>query len=273
MAHLRDLIGAGETVTIKDSSDTEYQIFVVRPSALQQDHARSEANGSMARMKLEALNKKGDKYDALALSFAELDDHDELVDRRLQYEEGDIRDAAFNDIMYGLDDDGEPNKWQKDDYYLEVIQGLAKRASEIKTYNEQMKEAGSDEHIAEADDEELVELTAEHEKFRAEVDEVVEESLSVERAKFVKETVEELREALLQLALDLEAKMGWYQDFQLKMLYYACRYNDDKKKFYFDSPEDVMEIPDYVRTQLFTAYESVERGTDDLKNALSLPSS
>ena len=273
MAHLRDLIGSGETVTITDSGDNEYKIFVVRPSSLQQDRARSESNGAMARAKLEALEKRGDKYDALKMSFAELTDQTELVERRLAYEEGDIRDAAFNEVLYGLDDDGEPNMWQKDDYYLEIVSGLAKRATEIKKYNDQMKEGGGDDLIIEDEDDELQALIEQQEQFRAAVDEVVEKKLAIEKVKFVNNTVDELREDLLLLALDLEAKMGWYQDFQLKMLYFACRYDDDKKKFYFDSPDDVGEIPDYVRSQLFNAYERIERGSGDLKNSLSPPNS
>jgi hypothetical protein len=57
------------------------------------------------------------------------------------------------------------------------------------------------------------------------------------------------------------------------MLYYACRYPDDKKKMYFGDPSEVLEIPDYIRKQLFEAYERLEAGSDDVKNSLSLPSS
>jgi len=273
MAHLRDLIGDGETVTITDSAGNEYKIFVTRPSSLQQDEARAHANGKMAKSKLEALEKRGDKYIALKFSFAEITDHDELVRMRMQYEEGDMRDMAFNEVLYKTDEDGEPNKWQKDDFYLQTLTSATRRMADIHKYNDEMRDAGSSDRIIEAEDEELLALNKVIAEFRAEVDELVQAKLDEERENHEGKTNEELQEELLNLAMDLESKMAWYQDFQLRMLYYACRYDEDKKKFYFDSAEDVAEIPDYVRSQLYDAYERIERGTTDIKNLLSPPSS
>lgn len=266
--HLSDLFRAGEEVTVVGNDETEYTIWVVRPSSLQQDESREKANGKMARMKLAAMDKESDRYVSLKLSFAEITDHGELIDSRLQYEETDARDLSFNEVLYEED-----SKWSKDDKYLGLIAAITTRYSEILKYNEQMKEAGSDECIVEDSDKELADLLEEQEVFRAEVDVRLKVHISEERELLEQKTDEELREELMDLALDLEARMMWYEAFKTRMLFYACRYNDDRKKFYFDSADDVFEVPDYVRTQLYRAYERVEQGSDDLKNLLSLPNS
>jgi len=267
-AHLSDLFRKGEEVTIVGEGESEYKIWVVRPSSLQQEESREKANGKMARLKLAAISKEGDRYLSIKLSFAEVTDRDSLVDMRLQYEEPDARDLAFNDVLFAEDSD-----WAKDDKYMGLVTAITARYGDIAKYNKQMVDAGSDDRIVEAEDEELVSLEAEQTKFRDEVDARLKELLDAERELLADKSKKELRADLMDLALDLEARMMWYESYKNRMLYYACRYNDDRSKFYFSDVGDVDEIPEFARAQLYRAYERVEHGSDDLKNLLSLPSS
>jgi hypothetical protein len=267
-AHLSDLFRKGEEVTIIDDSEIEYKIWVVRPSSLQQEESREKANGKMARMKLAALNKEGDRYVSIKLSFAEVTDRDALVDMRLQYEENDARDLAFNEVLFAED-----SEWAKDDKYMGLVTAITARHGDIAKYNKEMMDADSEDRIDETEDEELLALEKEQAKFRLEVDDRLKELIDGERELLIDKTEDELRDELMDLALDLEARMMWYEAFKNRMLYYACRYNDDRPKFYFSNVDDVLEVPEYARSQLYRAYERVEQGSEDLKNLLSLPSS
>lgn len=268
MAHLRDLLSKGVEVPITDVAGNEYRIWVVRPSVLQQEEARSKASGKMARFKTAALNREGDRYDAIRLGFQEITSHEDLVATRLLYNESDIRDQAFNEVLYGED-----SKWNENDMYLDLVRGITSRMAEIQTYNSEMKAGDASDRMSEDTDEELQALLKVQEEFRAEVQANVDVKLEEQKATLDGMTDVALREELMTLALDLEAQMMWYQDFQARMLFYACRYVDDKAKFYFDEPEDVLELPEYVRTILYRAYEELEKGSSDLKNSLSPPNS
>lgn len=265
--HLSQLIKAGQETTVVSSDGTEYTIFIARPSALQQDEARKKANAKAARYMVEANDGDSDAAMSLRVAFEGLP-RDELMEMRLRYEENDARQAAYNIVLWHED-----SEWGNEDKYISLVAAIADRIGDIEKYNSQMLEAVSDDHIDPSTDEVLQTLMAEQNRFNEEVDQVKEAELQVKRAKFDALSDKELLDDCIKQAEELERRMLWHQEFQIRMLYYSCRYSDDRKKFYFETPEDVLEIPQYIRSQLFEAYEDVERGTGDLKNSLSLLSS
>jgi hypothetical protein len=273
MSHLKDLFRDGEEVVVTDTRGNEYPIWVMRPSTLQQEEAREKANGRLARFKLEARDKTSDRYVAIKLAYEEMGDYDELISLRLKHDENEAHEYAFNTILYEEDENGEPNKWIKDERYFNLISAIADRMEAIEKYNKQMADAGADDRIDSSTDEQLGKLLEEQAEFQTEVEEIKNRHLAEQEAKHRTMTLEELREDLITMSIDLDARMTWYEDYKNRMIYFACRYVDDHKKFYFDSQDDVMELPSYVKTQLFAAYERIDRGTSDLKNSLSLPSS
>ncbi len=267
-AHLSDLFNIGEKTVVTDISGNEYPIWLARPTALQQEDAREKANGKMARFKREAKDKDSDKYIALQVAVDELD-HKGLVDQRCLHNESELREQSVNEVLYGEFGDD----WSTDDVYFSLITAIQNRYAEIDKFNESMSEGGSDERIDLDEDDELNGLQEQQDNFTRQTSDRFEELMDSERIKHDVKTDEDLRVDLISLALELEAKMSWYETYQVRMLYYACRYPDDTAKFYFKDPESVLEMPSYIRTQLYQSYELMDRGSDDLKNSLSLLSS
>jgi len=273
MSHLKDLFREGEEVVIVDTRGNEYPIWVMRPSTLQQEEARERANGRLSKFKFEARDKTSDRYMSMMMAFDEIEDYDSLIEIRLKYDEADAHELAFNAVLYGTEGDDDESKWMKDERYFTLLRSIADRSTEIAEYNAQMEEAGSDERISSADDELLNKLLGDQQEFIDEVDVVKNRHLAEREAEYRTQTREEIIEDLIKKSIDLDGRMTWYEDYKNRMIYYACRYVDDHKRFYFENQEDVMELPSYVKTQLYTAYERIDRGTDDLKNLLSLPNS
>lgn len=264
-AHLSSLFTIGTEVTVKDVDGNEYTMWLARPSSVQQEEARERANAKMARYKYEVRDKEGDRYLAIAVALDRLS-HDELTDHRVAHQESDLREQAINEVLYG--EFG--SDWSTDDAYYALIQAITDRFDEISKYNESMRESGSGDRIDLDSDEELNRLVERQDQFTAETESRFQELLEQERAKHRDKTVDELREEVINLTIDLESKMAWYETYQIRMLYYAVRYIDDHKKFYFESSDDVLEIPSYIRQQLYQSYELLDAGSGDLKNSLSL---
>lgn len=268
-AHLSQLFKVGTEVLVTATEGDEFPLWVARPTAIQQDQAREAANARMIRIKQQYEKKEGDRYLTLKQTMSEIESVDDLLDMRIAYKAAEIRDKAFNEVLYG--DEG--TDWQLENKYLGIITAITDRWDEINRYNEQMEEAESDERIIPDDDEQLSTLLEEQNGFQKEVQDRIDEMMVVERALHVNKPLAQLRNEVVKDSIDTEARLYWYETYQTRMLYYATRDLDDHEKFYFDTPDDVLELPTYIRQELFQAYEELERGSEELKNSLSLPSS
>jgi hypothetical protein len=265
--HLSDLFRVGEVVTVKDDEGNEYQIFVRRPSPLQLEKARETANGRMGRHKREAFDPVSDIRIGMEAGVQD-STREELLEIRVQFDAPEFRDEAFNEVLYSDDEDGE--NWNEDDRYLTVLAGISERMADIKKYNDEMKEADAVDFIDEEEDAQLVSLMVDYDLFQSQVEERADVLIAEKSESRGNMTIEELREDVIKTTVELEARMIWYEAYQVTMLYYACRYPDDKKKLYFSEPDEVLEIPQYIRGQLYDAYEKLEAGSEDVKNSLSL---
>lgn len=268
-AHLSQLFKVGIEVLVTATEGDEFPLWVQRPTAVQQDQAREAANARMIRIKQQYEKKEGDRYLTLKQTMSEIETLDDLLDMRVQYKAAEIRDKAFNEVLYG--DVG--TDWQLENKYLGIITAITDRWDEVNRYNEQMEEAESEERILPDEDEQLVALLEEQAGFQKEVQDRIDEMMIVERAVHQNKPLEQLRNEVVKDSIDTEARLYWYETYQIRMLYYATRDLDDHEKFYFETPEDVLELPTYIRQELFQSYEELERGSEELKNSLSLPSS
>ncbi len=266
--HLSDIFRTGTEVVVADDSGNEFPIWVMRPSGLQQEQARDHANAKVARYKLQSKDKNSDTYLTLRMHVDEQPLED-AIESRLGFEEPQIREAALNEVLYG-EVDGEESEWSKDEKYLSVLNAISDRASEIEKFNGEMEEGGSEERIDPDEDEKLQELMEEHERFQVLTQAQVDKEMQRQRDQFASLNEGALRAELLEKTFELDTRMQWYEAYQLRMLAFGCRYVDDHRRLYFDSADDVYEVPVYIRTQLFDAYNEIERGSDNVKNSLSL---
>lgn len=269
-AHLSDLFRAGKELTVTDANDVEYVLWMQRPTATQQEEAREAANIKSLRLKLQYKERDGDRYLVLRETMEEMTDHEELLDTRAKYKEGDLRNQSFNEVLYN-EDFGED--WQTEDRYLSLLTALSDRWDEIAKYNTQMEEADSDDRILPEDDDQLQELLDQQSRFGDQVNERVAELIAEERAKHDNKPDAQLRNEIVKESIDVESRVYWYETHQIRMLYYACRKTEDHDKFYFDEADDVLNLPSHIRQDLYNAYDELERGSEDVKNSLSLPNS
>lgn len=267
-AHLSDLFKVGKVVTVTDADDVEYVLWLQRPTATQQDEARDAANTRALRLKMQYKERDGDRYLVLAATMDEMTDHDELVTTRSRYNEGELRSQAFNEVLYS-EDHGQD--WNTDDRYLSLIKAISDRWDELAKYNTQMEEAESDDRILPEDDDQLQELLDTQKEFSDEVGKRTEELVGEEKAKHINKPDAQLRNEIVKESIETESKLFWYETYQVKMLYYACRTTEDHGKFYFDKSDDLLNLPSHIRQELYLQYEELEKGSEELKNSLSLP--
>lgn len=267
--HLEDLFNKGETITITDSEGTEYEIFVRRPTSNQQQVALDAANAKMASYTIQYENKEGPRYDSVAAMVRAEDDKDALIDQIIQYASGDARQEAYHETLYGE----HGGVWDGKDggrSYLDTLSAIQERIAEIERYNSEIEE---DDHINREDDEILLGLLKTEEEFQAEVKVREDELMDVERQKHANKPVAQLQNELIKFGIETEGKLYWYEEYQTKLLYYACRDPEETSELYFSNPWEIMELPTYIRTTLYKAYEALELGSEEVKNSLSLPSS
>lgn len=269
-AHLSDLFRAGKELTVTDANDVKYVLWMQRPTAVQQEEAREAANVRALRLRMQYKERDGDRYLVLHQTMEEMVDHELLVETRSKYNEGDLRNQAFNEVMYN-EDHGED--WKKNDRYVSLLGALSDRWEEISLYNSQMVKAESEERILPEEDEQLQELLAQQEKFGDQVNVRVAELVAEEMEKHVNKPDAQLRNEIVKESIEVESRVYWYETHQIRMLYYSCRNPDDHDKFYFDVADDVLNLPSHIRQDLYNAYDELERGSEDVKNSLSLPSS
>lgn len=265
--HLADLFNKGETITIVDASDVEYEIFVRRPDPNQHQTALDAGNAKLASITVQYESRSGPRYDSIAAMVRAEPDKDVLIDQLVQYELSDVRQQAYHEVLYG--DAG--SVWDGEDEgrsYLDVLQGINARAEEIIRYNETIDE---DDRLDQETDEMMTSLLEAQTLFQSEVAVREGELMLDVRVKHQNKPVAQLQNELIKAGLEVEGKLYWYEEYQTKLLYYACREPDDVKQLYFDNPYDILELPQYIRALLYEAYERLELGSDELKNSLSLP--
>lgn len=272
--HLEDLFNKGKTIVIKDSEDVEYEIFVRRPGPNQHQAALDAANAKLATYTVQWDKREGPRYDSIASMVKSQEDKDTLIEEILEYDSAEVRQQAYQEVLYG----NQGSKWdgEEDDdgndssSYLDILNGVTTRIEEIEKYNADIDE---DDQILREDDEELVGLLEAQEKFQLEVTTREDELKGPAREKHVNKPLAQLQNELIKIGIETEGKLYWYEEYQTKLLYYACREPDAVSEQYFSDPYAIMELPQYIRGELYSAYEELEMGSEELKNSLSLPSS
>ena len=194
----------------------------------------------------------------------------EIADRMLDFVRADIEAEAHHEVMWkeGVGDD-----WTPEGRDLSSLSdAFYDRWSEIQALNETRVEEEL-EPIDPIGDSEMQALQSQIDDFEAQVTARTAEKREDLHHDLMKVGRSELAERLVKKTIDVETDLEFFQVYQLSMLYHTCRDPKDRGKPYFQSPEEIMEYPIMVRTQLQTAYDTMELGVDNLKNWLSLLSS
>jgi len=270
---LQELFKSGELVSLEfpnpeDPDDPiAVEIWIRRPTPEQQQEAMAKAQAKKAR-KRRALKEDGsDDYAALMEDVETLESRDELIDQIIRFNEQAIRSRATNEVLYK---EGVGSDWGKDAAtYIEIIDAVQQRWQEIVQHNDDLAPEDQELRIDPEEDEELAKLSAEQEKFEAEVQEKFEELREEEKAKYHNTKISELREEFRNELINVQTGLEWYGEYRNRLLFYSLRDPENTKRFYFSNMEEMLSMPEFVQQRLFAEYDRIERGVDDVKNLLS----
>lgn len=277
--HLKELFKTGQMVSLdirnpEDPTETfPVEIWLRKPMSSFYEEAMVKARAKQARRKVLFKDKDSDEYVAISQRVKE-QTREELTDLLVRFEEQKYRTQAYNEVLYGEEGEEHPEWGHGGQRYVDLLAATRQRYEEILRHNQELSESEDAAlFINLEEDEELKRLDAELKIFQDAVTELAEQYLAHERAKYDGVKVDTLREEAINKLIETEVNAVFYQEYRTLMLYYSCRYPEDHRRLYFDDPQEIWDMPDYVRVKLFDALDDLEVKADDLKNSPSpLPS-
>jgi hypothetical protein len=269
--HLSQMFTAGKLHTVVYPGKPEVEVWVARPNSQQSDKAQRLARVARARRFRELTSKDSDEAMALDVQMGEMQKAqvvDTLLDRTSRKRE----QQAYNEVLYSEDHGSD---WgSSGSKYLELLDATIQRMEEIQKYNVEMEAAETPEGIINpTEDEELTRLNAEQSAFEAEVRERLEPITEAERIEISALGIDKVRRNLRDAMVEAECDVLWFSTFRIEMVFYSIRYPDKHGKLYFENSDQLADLPESVKGQLFSAYEDVDMGAEQTKNLLTpLPS-
>ena len=266
--HLTELFVHGQDVTISvyaNEQNYEVEVWMQRPNPVHRDKAQKKARARRAATK--AIMLSGEEQLAVEQEIEEMD-KSEIADSLVEFDANEMSERAQNDLLYDKDIGSD---WSGDgNDYTALLEAHGDRMNELLEFNEALEEGQEDEIIALSEDEELVRVMGLIEDFEKEKAERLKEIKSITKEDYMRRKESELRKDFKKRWTDIEAGLAYYQEYRVWMLYYAIRNVDNHSEFYFDNADDVLELPQMVQAQFFSAYEAIDMGVEDIKNWLSL---
>ena len=211
-SHLEKMFSSGKqfTISIPDADDVE--IWVERPNVIQMREIVRKARASKARRKQELLNRKSDERLAIDLEIDDMNKKDlvEFLSTKVTQEK---MQQATNEVMFKPDVGSD---WGVEgEEYLSVVDAVIVRLEEIQEHNESLAQAevttGS---INPVDDEELMRLSAEQERFSDEVQERHDELMEEIRVEVALKSTEERVKQVKDERIDQECNIAWFEEYQ-----------------------------------------------------------
>lgn len=264
--HLSDLFTTGTMIELNFGEGNNLQLWLERPTTLQQDDAMNKAKAKRARLMAAFRDEKSDEHIALEDELVSKAT-DEVIDELIALDEENFKRQSVSEVLYGP----EGSDWGEfGQDYLELLDATQSRLFEIRDFNDGLSE--EDQHLAIRidKDEEIKRLEEQQFKFQREadarkkqlIDDRRKELGRVERAKLV----DDLRKA----RIELEGQLVWFGEYRLRMLYYSVRYPDKKVRRYFDSMDQLLSLPAWVQQQILSEYDVFDAGGEDVKKLASL---
>lgn len=258
-AHLLSLFNTGRLVEVKipdeEGNDQVFEIWMRRPTAGQKEEARTKAQAKMARFRQKARSEGSDEQLSLVLEVAS-DSTDELVGQLLAFASQNLREQARNEVLHS---DEVGSDWSGEGLdYSSILLAASQRTEEIIKHNRELEEGQDALRLLPESDEELKTLRDTLGVFDREVEDRLGVLLDEEEHELRSLSDDELRSRLLKEVEDLEARMKWYEEYRLRMLHYACRFPDDRKKLYFAEATDILELPLRIQQELFMSLDAME---------------
>lgn len=249
---LSDLFRRGEDVSITDGDDT-ITVYLRKLNPSEEETAVRKANAARARYL--AACKDHDSETFLATLSDLLDfTRDQLLDYAASDEL--VRNAQVLEEEYAA-----AEEWSNDDY----LQGIY-----------EAWEGGLKDRYHEDDDgtdEEAQKVWKEIERYNQGLEALFEKERKKYRRDFEKMDEDEVRNEMAERLSKMQADLVWLVEHHKWEVYLGTRDITDRKSPYFESKEEVDELPEEVLTFLTKAYRDlnveVDQGKDSPETATS----
>lgn len=276
-AHLTQMFSLGKPLTVyvertneetREPETVAVELWMRKPTTPEYQQATAKAGALQARRRARYKDKESDEYMALQSSIDEVGDTEEILGYMLDFKRVELQQQAYHEVLYAKEE-GEDGKdvwlWgENGSEYLDLLAGIQARSDEIKKYNDMVEI--EEEKIFYESDEEMIRLNAQVDKFAEQRQERLDKLTEIERAALSQKSDKELRAMLTKRMVDLDVNSAFTEEFKNWMVYFSVRYGDDHSKRYFKDPNDIAELPDYVKIQIYTAYDQIDIRSEDLKN-------
>ena len=253
MSKLADLFKVGKTHMLEVSvggQDYEFEIWLRKPTVEQQGRARTKANATSVRTKRPYKDKESEEYASLWASIED-ESRDDLIKTLIETERSTARQAAYHEVLHKEDVGSD---WSEEGLdYQGVLAAMAQRFIEIATHND----SDPEDIINPGEDEELEKLRVINEQFDEEWAEHTERMLGVFARRFEDIPLDDLQRQVVNKAVELEGMVAFHTEYRMNMLYYACRNPEDKQKLFFDSKEEILELPLNIQVELLDELEAL----------------
>jgi hypothetical protein len=253
---LTDLYIVGTEVVFDDGQGDPITVFLRKLGPVEHETALKRANAARSRMA--AVKRQPDSDDYLAHYAAVTEFSEEELASYLLEEH---RASRAPIVEAELASEGE---WAKDGY----LDGL----------HEAWLDGGMKEAYAkDPEDPEAKRVFDELGRFADKVDAEVAAEVEAKRADLEHMDLEKLQQAVFEKYMEVQASLAWLTEYRRCEIWLATRDPKDKKTRYFESRDEVNDLPIEVSQRLMDAYRDISvepmEGKDSLATDTSSPSS
>jgi hypothetical protein len=234
---LTDLYVVGKDLTFDDGSGEPVTVYLRKLNPVDQETAIKKANAARARVYATGRDPESDEYGELLSQAIDLGTTEDLISYLIQSRLVDFTMAKESELAA---DEGLREAWES---------GLQERY-----------------HI-DPEDSEARHVFSELQRFADLVAPYVDDEREALEQTYDGKDLEELREIAAQQLVAISADIAWVREYRKSELWLATRVPDNHRERYFDSRDEVDELPAEIFNRLIEEFQSLNVGTTEGKDS------
>lgn len=242
---LTDLYRVGKEITFDDGTGDPVTVYLRKLNAVDQETAIRKANAARARVHATGRDPESDEYGELLSQAIDLGTHADLVSYLIQGKLAEFTVAKESELAA-------EEEWSKDGY----LDGL----------REAWEEGVEERYHVDPEDSEARHVFSELERFAELVKPYVEDEKASLESLYAEKSLEELREITAQEMVSISADIAWVREYRKCELWLATREVDGKSR-YFESREEIDDLPTEVVNRLTEEFQSLTVSTTEGKDS------
>lgn len=252
---LTDLYQIGKEITFDDGSGEPVAVYVRKLNPIDQETAIRKANAARARVYATGRDIESDEYAELLSQAIEIGTREDLIAYLIQGRLAEFTEAKEAELAA-------EEEWAEDSY----LEGL----------REAWEGTLQERYLIDKEDSEARHVYEELQRFAGLVTPYLEDEKAALEQLYVDKDLAELRELVADQLVTISADIAWVREYRKCELWLATR-DPETKGRYFESRDEVDQLPAEVHNRLMEEYQSlnvsVPEGKDSRATDDSSPSS